>query len=72
MVVFAQLTDSPSVLPRISQQALLTLFQIPSCNSLERSPSCLARAIISQITSSATLLEFANGELNTAIPCTAA
>jgi hypothetical protein len=62
----------PRVLPRISQHLLLTLFQVPLCSSFERSPSWRAKEIISPITSSATLREFAKGELKTAIPCLAA
>jgi hypothetical protein len=62
----------PSVFPRISQHLLLTLFQVPLCISLERSPSWRARAMISQMTNSATLRELLKGELNTAIPCSAA
>lgn len=62
----------PSVFPRISQQPLLTLFQVPLCNSFERSPSCRAKAITSAIISSATLRELLNGELKTAMPCSAA
>ena len=62
----------PSVFPRISQHPLLTLFQVPLCSSLERSPSCLARAITSPMTNSATLRELLKGELKTAMPCFAA
>ena len=67
-----QYEDLPSVLPRISQHLLLTLFQVPLCISLDRSPSCRARAIISAMTSSATLRELLKGELKTAIPLSAA
>lgn len=67
-----QYEDLPSVLPRISQHLLLTLFQVPLCISLDRSPSCRARDMISAMTSSATLRELLNGELKTAIPLSAA
>ena len=62
----------PSVLPRTSQHLLLTLFHVPLCISLERSPNCRAKAIISAITNSATLRELLKGELKTAIPRSAA
>jgi hypothetical protein len=48
------------------------LFQIPLCNSMLRSANCLARAMISEMTSSATEREFEKGELKTAIPALAA
>lgn len=62
----------PSVFPRTSQHLLLTLFHVPWCISIERSPSCRARAIISPMINSATLRELLKGELKTAIPCAAA
>lgn len=62
----------PSVLPLTSQHFALTLFQDPRCISMERSPSWRARTMISAMTSSATLREFAKGELKTAIPSFAA
>lgn len=62
----------PRVFPRISQHLLLTLFHVPWCISFERSVNCLAKAMISEMTSSATERELLKGELKTAIPCCAA
>ena len=62
----------PSVFPRTSQQPAETLFQTPWCISMLLSLICLAKVMISAMTSSATDLEFENGELNTQIPLLAA
>ena len=58
----------PKVFPRTSQHLLLTLFQSPSLISCVLSTYCRLNAMISLMTSSATLRELLNGLLNTAIP----
>src|SRR5437763_10280496 len=59
----------PKVLALISQHLALTLFHVPACISMLRSPSWRASVIISPIMSSATEREFEKGELKTQIPC---
>ncbi len=62
----------PRTFPRISQQPLDCLFQIPWRISKPRSKYCRASAMISDMTSSATERELEKGELKTGIPAFAA